>query len=1126
MSMKKLFSLLLVIALAFGLAAPAMADNGALRIIAPDGWELEVGDGRTLDYVFTNYSLETRMLTWSSDKTDVAAVDEWGRVTAVAPGTATITATQSDSSLADSVTVKVVAAGASASGAPHGSVVNYAGQPAQEVKNLQKLVTRWSAAEAQSDSAVPQPVKDALSGAASIGTNTASEVTSDDGALWEITDYGVLRTIDSAPTERDKEMRFMGNRYFYEDDTTTGKVKAIFADGAKGIWTVMDTGVTHIEMVEMSAAEKASVMSNATQQYVSRRGMVSEANWNGSEWVPQETDNDGLWTAMYGAGELFRYAALRDELAKNPFNSELQRMTAEAKKIATLATEAVLLLANISMRTGETKANVKYFSDSGYADKAAGKWPLYNNDEKDLTSNALIENGDYSVVTPDKSPAEYDFFAEGRKLTVPDGNTSAWASPSASDGNTYAKQTRRLGGFIARTYSLHGEQGGNADSHNGKIYWDLADYTDDNKKALGKSASEGVVNGEDLKDVTVDASGKVPDRLWNDLLGSGVDIEDIVYKGDTSTDEIIGHLFIYKIAYDVFKDSDPELAKIIADTMDGFAQHLSDNEYMLVDATGQPTTWGKMNREYFYTYRWGATNSPLTASVLLCVFKVAAYVTGYEKWEDEYRLLLEDGAYLYGNMMKLHTARDMEFLDNFAGAMLYSTLDDTPLTGFLGAGGLPALSGYSGATALDKELSFLLRSFAQYSDEEMAMLAFYTLFQLEKDAPTLGVYREALEQWWDESIQYSENPLWYYIYQLAHPTDTDIKDAYGNNILETAAWSLSRHPIDTRKWSASNDSRDDIMIFNLKDYSDVLDTRGGLSIVKTTLPTVQIGADGIIAILLSGGITYGQYDLSSMHGPKGDLSVEYAVAAPDERALHKFNNSTYLLNDDNANSMEGSTTYTLPYWMGVYHGMLKLSEFAAVAPPYVPPTEKPTPASELFDDVKLGDWYHDDVTHVVNAGLFNGVAQRRFDPEGLMTRAMLVTVIWRMAGEPAAAAEVPFTDVEAGAWYYDAVAWAVGKGIINGVDDKSFAPELPVTREQAVTILWRYAKSAGMDISVGEDTNILSYKDAQDISEYAVAAFQWACGAGIVNGYEDGTLAPQDNIKRCEAAKIFTVFQS
>lgn len=907
--MKRLVSILLAAVMLLMFIVPASAAEGTLRLIVPKDWELQVGDSRTLDYTFSE-NITERMLRWESSDESVATVDPWGRVTAVAVGSAVITATQitNGDPLTAAASVKVTQ---QPTGGTHATnIVNYKGAAVQEVKNLQKLVSRYTL----QDASLPEAVRECIQAEDKAAYQRA--VTAD-GAEWSITQYGVLRRDENAPTKRDKEMRFMGDRYFYDTDTANGKVLAIVPDGENGIWTVMAGGVTHIEMVEMSAAEKAARMSQATQQYVARRGMVADAYWNGSAWIPVETDNDGLWTAMYGAGELMRYAVLRDRLQKQPSNSELQRMTAEAKQTATSAAEAVLLLANISMRTGDTQAYVRYITDGGY--DLYGTLPVYNNGGKDISRTALLKDGDYSLTTPDFSPAKN--WTLGRIQPV---HADAWADPTSSDGD-FARRTRSLGGFIARTYSLHGEAGGNADLYNGTIFYDLSEYDEANPVAVGKSSGSGTVNNETLKGIRVDASGTIPQRLWDDLLGQNVRIQDIVYKGDTSTDEIIGHLFIYKLAYDIFREDDPELAQIIADTTDRFAQHLADNEYMLVDASGQPTTWGKMNRNYFYTYRWGAPSSALTASVLLTAFKLAAYTTGYEKWENEYRLLLQEGAYLYGDIMNTHTARDEEFLNKYAAPLLGDTLGSYSLTDALNAGGLPALSGMAGALPLTEEKSFLLRMFAQYSDEEMAALAFYTLFQMETDAGTLEVYRAALDQWWQESFRYSENPFLYYIYQLAHP-DRTITDAYGNNILETAAWSLSRHPIDTRTWCASNDARDDIMVIDLENYSKDLSTRGGLSIRKTELPPTAVGADGIIAILLSGGITYGQYDLSALGVPlSGSLKVEYAVAAPDERALHKFNNSTYKLNDDNPNHMEGSTTYTLPYWMGVYHGMLELS---------------------------------------------------------------------------------------------------------------------------------------------------------------------------------------------------------
>ena len=400
------------------------------------------------------------------------------------------------------------------------------------------------------------------------------------------------------------------------------------------------------------------------------------------------------------------------------------------------------------------------------------------------------------------------------------------------------------------------------------------------------------------------------------------------------------------------------------------------------------------------------------------------------------------------------------------------------------------------------------------------MLAFYLLFQMETETSTLAVYRTALDQWWNESVQYSENPLWYYIYQLAYPTRTDLKDAYGNSILETAAWSLSRHPIDTRKWLASNDSRDDIMIFNLQDYSSALATRGGLSIKKTTLPITQIGANGIIGIMLMGGITTGSYDLSSMGGPKGNLSVEYAVAAPDERALHKYNGPAYTLASDHSpGTMEGSTTYTLPYWMGVYHGMLALSEFAYVSLPETPKT--PVPASSLFDDVAASDWFHGAVTYTADQGLFEGTGERTFSPQEPMTRGMLITALWRLAGKPDAAGTEPFTDVTESDWFSTPVRWAWAAKIVDGVTDTEFRPAQSITREQLAAMLYRYARSRGTT-AAGKDYS--SFADADQVDAYAAEAVSWAVATGLMEGRDGNRLVPRGLATRAEAAAIFLRF--
>ena len=115
-----------------------------------------------------------------------------------------------------------------------------------------------------------------------------------------------------------------------------------------------------------------------------------------------------------------------------------------------------------------------------------------------------------------------------------------------------------------------------------------------------------------------------------------------------------------------------------------------------------------------------------------------------------------------------------------------------------------------------------------------------------------------------------------------------------------------------------------------------------------------------------------------------------------------------------------------------------------------------------------------------------------------------------------------FNDVENGQWYSDAIAWANMNGIVEGYDGK-FDPTGEITREQFATILWRYAKYKGYNVSVGENTNILSYNDAFEVSEYAIPAMQWACGAGLMQG--DGVnLTPVANATRCQSAALLMRF--
>ena len=175
--------------------------------------------------------------------------------------------------------------------------------------------------------------------------------------------------------------------------------------------------------------------------------------------------------------------------------------------------------------------------------------------------------------------------------------------------------------------------------------------------------------------------------------------------------------------------------------------------------------------------------------------------------------------------------------------------------------------------------------------------------------------------------------------------------------------------------------------------------------------------------------------------------------------------------------------------------------------------------NRFFEDVTIADWFYDDVMFVCGRGVMQGVSDTRFGPHLTATRAMMATILWRMEGSPAPTAEARFTDVRSGQWYSEAVAWTAQSGVYTGYADGSFRPNDSITREQLATILYRYAKYKGVDVSVGEDTNILSYADAAEISDYAFPAMQWACGAGVMQG-SNGNLLPRGRATRAQIAAM------
>ena len=203
---------------------------------------------------------------------------------------------------------------------------------------------------------------------------------------------------------------------------------------------------------------------------------------------------------------------------------------------------------------------------------------------------------------------------------------------------------------------------------------------------------------------------------------------------------------------------------------------------------------------------------------------------------------------------------------------------------------------------------------------------------------------------------------------------------------------------------------------------------------------------------------------------------------------------------------DGTYTFTMP------------SGQVRVEVTFVEATPEPLP----FTDVKEDDWFHDAVRYVYENGLMDGVGDGQFAPNATTNRAMVVTILYRLAGEPDVSGDVGFTDVAAGQWYTDAIAWAAQKGIVNGISDMEFSPSGDLTREQLATILYRYAESMGYDVSAAADLS--GFPDARDIQSYATEALSWAVAEGLLQGFEDDSLQPQSTATRAQIATILMRF--
>ena len=180
--------------------------------------------------------------------------------------------------------------------------------------------------------------------------------------------------------------------------------------------------------------------------------------------------------------------------------------------------------------------------------------------------------------------------------------------------------------------------------------------------------------------------------------------------------------------------------------------------------------------------------------------------------------------------------------------------------------------------------------------------------------------------------------------------------------------------------------------------------------------------------------------------------------------------------------------------------------------------------TDVFTDLSPNAWYLAAVKNAYEKGLLNGVGDNKFDPNGTLSRAMVATVLYRMAGSPAVDSTSPFTDVPAGKWYSNAVAWAAANGVVKGTSATTFDPDDDVTREQMTTMLVRYAENV-QKLDVTPKGDLSGFPDGGDVTYYARNAMTWCVDNGIINGI-DGRIAPKNTATRAEFATIIMRLQN
>ena len=282
---------------------------------------------------------------------------------------------------------------------------------------------------------------------------------------------------------------------------------------------------------------------------------------------------------------------------------------------------------------------------------------------------------------------------------------------------------------------------------------------------------------------------------------------------------------------------------------------------------------------------------------------------------------------------------------------------------------------------------------------------------------------------------------------------------------------------------------------------------------------------------------YRVYDIKIFNQEAGkyepiDLNAKYTIASHNYALIEHGSGMTMLedaviLQNDGMLDVEALERYIVEELGGVVGEEYKAVSTSITFTDSASCSMAESCPLRLYTDLTKSEWYHDGVHYCIEEELMAGVDNEHFDPNGMTTRAQLLSVLWQMEGKPMVEVAEGFNDVFDSDWYNNAIRWASANCIAEGYGDSIFGPNDIVTREQMAAILWRYCKYKGYDVSGGEETNILSYGDASDITEYAIPAMQWACGSGLIQGVKKNNsmyLEPLGGAVRSQSAVMIYHF--